>query len=152
MQNQFQVKSIGQVLRENGKTKVHLLPDYRDGLLRLNEFSHVLVFWWADRCDNEQDRSKLQTQLPYAEDKTAGVFACRAEYRPNPIAMSVCPIVHIDNETGQIEVANIDAVDNTRVLDLKPYFPVCDRVKNVYIPKWLEGWPEWMPEEGIAPM
>lgn len=85
------------------------------------------AFWWAAEHDNEASRSILQTDPPYAEDKRTGVFACRSEYRPNPIAMTVCPI-----------------------LDLKTYFPVCDRVKNATIPAWLRGWPEWMPRNDLG--
>jgi tRNA (Thr-GGU) A37 N-methylase len=44
----------------------------------------------------------------------------------------------------------MDAFDGTPVLDLKGYFPVCDRVKDVRIPEWTEGWGEWMPDEGLG--
>jgi tRNA (Thr-GGU) A37 N-methylase len=47
-------------------------------------------------------------------------------------------------------VADIDAYDGTPVIDLKAYFPVCDRVKEARIPAWLVDWPEWMPEEGLG--
>ena len=42
------------------------------------------------------------------------------------------------------------SVDGTRIVDLKAYFPVCDRVQEAKIPQWLAGWPEWMPENGIG--
>ena len=93
----------------------------------------------------------LQTRPPYAEDKLTGVFACRSEYRPNPIAVTVCPLVAVDEEAGRVEVADIDAVDGTPLLDLKPYIGVTDRVRDVGVPDWFAGWPEWVPEEGLGP-
>jgi predicted transcriptional regulator YdeE len=47
-------------------------------------------------------------------------------------------------------VGDIDAVDGTPLVDLKGYFCVCDRVQKARLPAWLEGWPEWMPENGIG--
>jgi tRNA (Thr-GGU) A37 N-methylase len=82
---------------------------------------------------------------PYA-DKLTGVFACRAEYRPNPIAITTCKILEVNEQKGAVEVPWIDAYNGTPIIDLKAYFPVCDRVKQPYIPDWLKGWPEWVPE------
>ena len=47
-------------------------------------------------------------------------------------------------------IANIDAYDGTPIVDLKAYFPVCDRVQEVRIPAWLGDWPDWMPDEGLG--
>jgi len=109
-----------------------------------------MVFWWADRHDNERSRSITQTRPPYASGKLTGVFAARAEYRPNPIAMTTCKMLEVDEGRGTVRVANIDAFDGTPILDLKAYFPVCDRVREATIPEWLSDWPEWIPQEGIG--
>jgi tRNA (Thr-GGU) A37 N-methylase len=109
-----------------------------------------MVFWWADKHDNEKSRGIMQTGPPYAKGKVTGVFATRAEYRPNPIAMTTCKLLAVDENSGTVGVAEIDAFDGTPIIDLKAYFPVCDRVKTARMPQWLAGWPEWMPEEGIG--
>jgi tRNA-Thr(GGU) m(6)t(6)A37 methyltransferase TsaA len=129
---------------------LEILEAFRPALRQLNHFSHVTVFWWADRHDNERSRRIMQTEPPYASGKLTGVFATRAEYRPNPIAMTTCKVLNVDEENGTVRIANIDAYDGTPVVDLKAYFPVCDRVKEATIPEWLSDWPEWMPEEGIG--
>ena len=49
-----------------------------------------------------------------------------------------------------IEIANIDAFDDTPLLDLKPYFPNCDRIRDVRVGPWAAHWAEWMPDEGLA--
>ena len=82
--------------------------------------------------------------------KVTGVFATRAEYRPNPIAMTTCKMINVDEGMGFIEVVDIDAFDETPIVDLKAYFPVCDRVKEARIPEWLFDWPEWLPEKGLG--
>ena len=56
------------------------------------------------------------------------VLAVDAPFRPNPIAMTTCPILAIDQEAGRVWVGAIDAFDGTRIVDLKAYLPICDRV------------------------
>jgi tRNA (Thr-GGU) A37 N-methylase len=79
-----------------------------------------------------------------------GVFATRAEYRPNPIAMTICKLLEVKEAEGVVEIGDIDAIDGSPVLDLKSYYPVCDRVQEVHIPEWLSDWPDWMPEDGLG--
>ena len=143
-------EAIGAIIRTDGRVCLDIREPWRPGLKQLTHFSHVIVLWWADRHDNEKSRARLQTRPPYARDKTTGVFACRSEYRPNPIALTTCKILEVDEKKGKIRVADIDAFDGTQILDLKPYFPVCDRVRNVRIPEWLAGWPEWLPDRGLG--
>jgi tRNA-Thr(GGU) m(6)t(6)A37 methyltransferase TsaA len=146
----FSIFPIGTVRRSEKCTFIELFEPYRPALKQLDHFSHVMVLWWADQHDNEQSRARLQTKPPYAQGVVTGVFATRAEYRPNPIAVTTCKLLSVDEETGTIQVANIDAFDGTPVLDLKAYFPVCDRVERTTIPEWLSGWPVWMPEDGLG--
>ncbi len=88
---------------------------------------------------------------PYGENPPkTGLFATRAEYRPNPILLTTAQILEVNHNEGTVKINNIDAFDDSAVLDLKAYFPVCDRVQNAHIPPWLKGWPEWVPEEGLG--
>jgi tRNA-Thr(GGU) m(6)t(6)A37 methyltransferase TsaA len=146
----FQVYPIGYIKRTDEGVHLEIRQPFRPALKQLEHFSHVMVFWWADRHDNQVSRSIMQTQPPYAASRTTGVFATRAEYRPNPIAMTTCKLLEVDEGMGIVRIADIDAFDGTPVLDLKAYFPVCDRVREAYIPEWLSDWPEWMPEEGMG--
>ncbi len=104
----------------------------------------MIVFWWADRHDNPDDRSIVTTQLPYARGVQAGVFACRSEYRPNPIGITIMPIMNIDKEKGIITLPWVDAFNGSPVLDLKPYIPSSDRVRDFRVAEWMKTWPEWM--------
>jgi tRNA-Thr(GGU) m(6)t(6)A37 methyltransferase TsaA len=149
----FQMVPIGRIHRNETGIQVQIDEPYRPALAQLGQFSHVMVFWWADWFDNAEYRENpdlLQCQPPYAQEHVSGVFATRAPYRPNPIAMTTCKLLGVDEEQGLVQVADIDAVDGTRVVDLKAYFGVCDRVQEAHIPPWLADWPEWMPENGIG--
>lgn len=152
MKNVFELKAIGVIKRDNESKRIIVDEKYRPAMKKLEDFSHIIVFWWADEGDNEEARELLTCFPPYAEEVEAGMFSCRSPLRPNPIAMTVCPILSVDHEKGIITVSEIDAGDNTPLLDIKAYFPVCDRVKDAKYPDWLAGWPEWMPEEGIGLM
>ena len=146
----FQMHPIGYVHSGDDGSWVEILEPYRPALEQLDQFGHAYIVWWADQHDNEESRRMLQTRPPYAEDKLTGVFACRSEYRPNPIALTVCKVLKVEEQQGRIVIGDIDAFDGTHILDLKPYFPVCDRVRNASIPEWLAGWPSWMPERGLG--
>ena len=149
MADTMTLRPIGTVVRDEQVT-LQIDGPYRLALAHLEDFSHVIVLWWVTGHDNEQSREITRCELPYAPGVEAGVFACRAEYRPNPIGLTVCPIVHVDHGAGRVTVADIDAFDGTPILDLKPYIGVTDRVREVDVPDWFEGWPEWLPEEGLG--
>jgi tRNA (Thr-GGU) A37 N-methylase len=146
----IQLIPIGAVRREGDEVWLAVEERYRPGLLELDRFSHVVVLWWASGHDNDESRAIMQTDLPYAPGVRAGVFACRAEYRPNPIATTTCKLLDVDIGSGRIRVAAIDAYDGSPLLDVKPYIGVVDRVEHITVPDWYEGWPEWMPDEGIG--
>ena len=72
---------------------------YRTALMELDKFSHVMVFWWAHEMDKDNYRNSENwaVDVPYAEgDPTTGIFATRAEYRPNPIALTTCEVLNVD--------------------------------------------------------
>ncbi len=146
----FSVRPIGFVdaCDEEGRYQVKVLPEFREALTKLDQFSHVMIVWWADQHDNTEDRKVLLADLPYARGVKAGVFACRSEYRPNPIAITVMPILAVDEKEGVITLPWIDAFDGTPVLDLKPYMPVSDRIRDVKVAGWLKDWPLWMEDAG----
>ncbi|MCP4752312.1 MAG: tRNA (N6-threonylcarbamoyladenosine(37)-N6)-methyltransferase TrmO [Proteobacteria bacterium] len=155
MNNQATVDSQTYVINPIGCTRgpedgfrLEIFEAYRSALDKLDRFSHVIVFWWANEHDNEADRRQVRTDLPYAEGESAGVFACRSEYRPNPIAATVCRIVEVDEESGVVWLEYNDAFDGSPIVDLKPYIPVSDRVRDVKVPDWFSQWPDWWEDAG----
>lgn len=118
----------------------HFLP----ALKGLSDFSHVNVLWWCHKSDDEKSRKSLEAKQPYKNGPSAlGIFATRSQLRPNPIALSVAPILEIDYDKGVVRVAWIDAENGTPIIDLKPYHPAVDRVRDISVPKWCSHWPKW---------
>lgn len=150
MSSSFQLNPIGVVRRSENHIHIEIFAPFRAGLRLLEHFSHVIVLWWSDVPGDESWRATLLTEPPYASGRLTGVFACRSPARPNPIAITPCKILSVDEEHGILAVHEIDAHDGTPVLDLKAYFPVSDRVKDARIPAWMTDWPEWVPDEGLG--
>ncbi len=141
----FSLFPIGKVISASYPFQIMVDKQFIEALDKLELFSHAHIFWWADKHDNEKDRNILTTDLsPYASGTEAGVFACRAPYRPNPIGLTTSPVLGIDKESGIIELAYIDAEEDTPVLDIKPYIPVSDRMKEVKTAHWFDNWSVWM--------
>ena len=108
-----------------------------DAIADLEGWDYVWVIFWFDRARGW----KPKVQPPRSERKR-GVFATRAPHRPNPIGLSVMRIVAIDGLA--LEVADVDLLDGTPVLDLKPYVPWTDA-----IPDARTGW--LAPPDGALP-
>jgi tRNA-Thr(GGU) m(6)t(6)A37 methyltransferase TsaA len=62
--------------------------------------------------------------IPFLDDHPKGVFATRAPKRPNPIGLSIVKLINVKDNTLNIE--NVDILDNTPLLDIKPYVPQFD--------------------------
>ena len=127
---EFMIRPIEYVRVEGDNPKdadyyIYIDKQYRSALKELDQFNHAMVFWWAHENDKEEIRnqSKLSIVPPYGEDPPErGVFPTRAEYRPNPIALTTTSIA-VDVEKGVVTIAGIDAFNGTPVVDLKAYFP-----------------------------
>jgi tRNA-Thr(GGU) m(6)t(6)A37 methyltransferase TsaA len=150
MTESYDVYPIGQVKRGN-EIEVQLKEKYKDALLEVDNFSHIIVVWWGSKYAQYRDQVDMQMKPPYAPNVLTGLFATRSPVRPNPINVTVCRIVKVDHEKGTVTVNQIDAFDGTPVLDLKVYFPTCDRVKEVVVPERFKEWGEWVPPEGEPP-
>jgi tRNA-Thr(GGU) m(6)t(6)A37 methyltransferase TsaA len=144
----YEIHPIGYVRAAGGSFRLEILEPYRPALKELARFSHALIFWWADQHDNPKDRALTTTSLPYAPGVEAGVFACRSPYRPNPIALTTMFLLDVDVENGIIHLPWIDADDDTPLLDLKPYIPISDRIRDVRVAEWFADWPQWMEDAG----
>ena len=112
------------------KGSVELNNEYKDALTHLDGFSHIYLIY----CLHKVKSPKMLVK-PFLEDQTHGLFATRAPTRPNPIGLSVVKLTSIVENVLQIE--NIDILDGTPLLDIKPYVPDMDGVTDIRI-GWLE--------------
>ena len=105
--------------------------EFLDGLLHIEKHSHIWVLGWLDRGE----RDVLQV-TPRGGSELHGVFAVRSPARPNPIGLTAARVVAIKGR--EIEVARLDFLDGTPVVDIKPYFVTRDAIysaNNAHIGK-----------------
>ncbi len=107
---------------------VELRPEFSAALQDLDGFSHIWLLYWFDRAAPYRP-----LVVPYLDDRERGLFATRAPCRPNPLGMSVVRLLHIRGCT--LEVADVDILDGTPLLDIKPYAPRFD-----CLPEARAGW------------
>jgi len=109
---------------------IELQAEYKDGLKDLQGFSHIILIYHFHLSKGYS----LQVR-PFLDDTARGIFAIRAPRRPNPIGISV---VRLDRIVGTtLYISNVDIVDGTPLLDIKPCVPDFDCLENVRI-GWLE--------------
>jgi len=142
------IKNIGRISAEDQGHRICLDQQYASGLEALEGFSHVIVFWYADRLEG-MDPPAMVLDKPYINGPDhIGVFATRSPFRPNNICCSTARILQIDHAKGVIEVDWLDALEGTPVLDLKPYHPSEDRIRDATVPLWCSHWPTCREESG----
>lgn len=112
------------------KGVVEVFDEYRAGLKDLEGFSHIILIYEFHRSQG----FKLEV-VPFLDDKPRGLFATRAPKRPNPIGLSTVRLDRI--EDGNLYVQNVDILDGTPLLDIKPYVPDFDRYTEIRT-GWLE--------------
>ena len=98
------------------KGTIVIKDKYVDGLKDLDGFSHIHLIYLLHKVE----RYKLEVK-PFMDTKTHGVFATRSPKRPNRIGMSVVKVNKVEGNTVFIE--NVDILDETPLLDIKPYVP-----------------------------
>jgi len=99
---------------EGCKARVELLPEYEEGLNNIEGFSHLILIYHL-----HQAGSMSLTVKPFLQDMERGVFATRHPCRPNPIGISTVRLLRRDGATLFVE--NVDILDGTPLLDIKPY-------------------------------
>jgi tRNA-Thr(GGU) m(6)t(6)A37 methyltransferase TsaA len=109
--------------------RVELKPEFVPGLLDLDGFSHIILVYHF----HQSVGFELQTK-PFLDDKKHGIFAIRAPKRPNPIGMSVVKLLSITDNI--LEIENVDMLDGTPLLDIKPYIPDFD-IHDVEKSGWI---------------
>lgn len=139
----FEVYPIGRIQNNKNGTAVVIERKYIPAMAALEGFSHINIIWWFSDFDNKDARNTLNMPQPYRKAPTImGVFATRSPIRPNPIALTTAEVINIDYQRGIIHIANIDANDDTPVLDIKPYTPSLDRIETPGVPEWCSYWPK----------
>ena len=109
---------------------VEIFPEYADGLKDIEGFSHIFLIFHF----HLSGKASL-TAKPFMDDKPHGIFSIRGPNRPNPIGISIVRLVGV--EKNILHVEDLDIVDGTPLLDIKPYVPEFDTREAVKT-GWLE--------------
>jgi tRNA-Thr(GGU) m(6)t(6)A37 methyltransferase TsaA len=110
--------------------KAEIFEEYRDGLADLEGFSHIILLYHFHLI-----KGYRLTVEPFLDSAEHGVFATRAPSRPNRIGLSVVEL--IGREENILHIKNVDILDGTPLLDIKPYVPEFDSRSSVRL-GWLE--------------
>jgi len=109
---------------------VEVFPEYVKGLKDIEGFSHLILIYHFHLSQEASLEAK-----PYMDKETHGVFAMRSPSRPNPIGISVVRLIRMEDNILQIQ--DVDILDGTPLLDIKPYVPEFD-IREVDKIGWLE--------------
>jgi tRNA-Thr(GGU) m(6)t(6)A37 methyltransferase TsaA len=113
------------------RSDIILRDDLSSALDAVDGFSHVIVVFHLDRVPDDERRRQVQVGTDSA---MRGVLATRSQRRPNPIGVSVVPVLH--RRKSVLRVQGLDALDGTPVLDVKPYLPAYDSIPEARLPDW----------------
>jgi tRNA-Thr(GGU) m(6)t(6)A37 methyltransferase TsaA len=110
--------------------RIEVFREYTEGLTDLAGFSHIYLLYHCHLAGPY--RLKV---TPFLDDQTRGLFATRAPARPNPIGLSVVRLIGVTNHI--LKIKDVDVIDGTPLLDIKPYVPDFD-VRTVDSCGWIE--------------
>lgn len=121
---------IQPVAAEGIRDTIELLEEYVPGLQDLDGFSHITLLYHFHRVDGYE-----LTVVPFMDTQKRGVFSCKAPKRPNAIGLSTVQLLGIENNILHID--QVDMLDGTPLIDIKPFYPKYDNRRNVNV-GWLE--------------
>lgn len=121
---------IQPIAAEGIKGYIELLPEYAAGLKDLEGFSHITLVYRFHKIEGFE----LEV-IPFMDTEKRGIFSCKAPKRPNAIGISTVKLVAIKGNIIHIE--QVDMLDGTPLIDIKPFYPRYDNRENVTI-GWLE--------------
>ena len=111
--------------------KVEVLEEYAEGLSDIDGFSHIILL-----CHLHRSEGYDLKVVPFLDDVERGLFSTRAPRRPNPIGLHLVRLQKVEGSV--LHIRDIDMIDGTPVLDIKPYIPMGDEREECRL-GWLTG-------------
>ena len=115
-------------VKPDGIGQIDILPEYEDGLKDIDTFSHIILLYMFDQAGDIE-----LVRQTFLDDTPHGVFASRHPCRPNSIGLSIVRL--LKRNGGILKVSGIDVLDQTPVIDIKPYVPRFDHHEDA-----TNGW------------
>lgn len=107
---------------------IELFPEYVEGLQNIEGFSHLILIYHFHQCHGFELKTK-----PFLDKEKKGIFSIRYFARPNPIGLSVVKLYSV--KAHILDIGEVDMLNGTPLLDIKPYVPQFDTKENV-----KDGW------------
>jgi tRNA (adenine37-N6)-methyltransferase len=117
-------------------SEIRIDEPYIPGLRSLKDFSHALIVFYMHQAGFDLQSDLVRRPRGLETMPEVGIFAQRARHRPNPLG--ICAVEIVSVKWSILTVRGLDAVDGTPILDIKPYVPSLDRVKNATAPEWID--------------
>jgi tRNA-Thr(GGU) m(6)t(6)A37 methyltransferase TsaA len=117
------------------KGRIEIFPRYKQGLKDIKGFSHLILIYYFNRSKEEKLIGK-----PFLEDVEHGIFAIRSPHRPNHLGFSIVKLKDVIGNT--IIFSEVDMLNKTPLLDIKPYVAYFDyrkHVKNGWLKKHFQN-------------
>jgi len=130
--------SIAEKVDENWgavTSRILLKPEYAGALSGLEDFSHAIIVTFLHQAHYKKEKHLQRRPRNLETMPRVGIFAQRAKDRPNPIGITAVEIISVGND--YLEVKGLDAINETPVLDIKPYYPQYDKVDSPRVPEWV---------------
>jgi len=128
-------KNMGDVPHQGYKSgeisQVEVFGEFEEGLKDIEGFSHIIVIYWFHKSRGYH----LLVKTPW-DESLHGLFTTRSSHRPCPLGLTIVELLARENNV--LKVKGLDAIDDTPLLDIKPYIPSIDE-RSVVKPGWLEG-------------
>ena len=114
----------------------------KEAILGLEHCSHLWILAWFHKNKDHKPRSLVRPPRLGGNTRT-GVFSTRSPYRPNPVSISVCELKGITHKNNKIfiHLSGCDLIEGTPILDIKPYVPYADCIKDASAGWADEDWP-----------
>lgn len=121
----------GSAVEADGISTIDIFPSYADGLDSVEAATHLVLLYWL----GEADRTRLRSATRI-DGRVRGVFANRSPARPNPIGLSTVKLLCREGST--LIVSGLDCLDQTSLLDIKPYVPRLDCIEEASV-DWIKS-------------
>lgn len=138
LEYQAETRSNSRDVESNRSSISEIIIDkeLEDLLEGIEEFSHILVLYWAHKIpENKRSLSKVHP-MGRKDLPLVGIFATCSPVRPNPILVTAVRL--LDRQGNILKVKGLDAIDETPVLDLKPYNPRFFKVEDLILSPWMD--------------
>lgn len=116
-------------------SEIIIHPEFEDLLDGVEDFSHLLVLYWAHKVDGEGRRLTRVHPMGRKDLPLVGVFGTCSPARPNPIL--AIPVKIVERKGRTLHVTGLDAVDGSPVIDIKPYLPSYYSVPDARLSAWM---------------